>query len=81
MTNIQDHGSQREALSRNAVALSDTGRSMIPSGSDSFSSFPQRNRRMAAVSGAELNARLLILLGICITSAALVLSAVNILHG
>ena len=65
MANIQNHGSQREALSHKVIALPDM----------------RRNRRMAAVTGAELNARLLILLGICITSAALVLSAVNILHG
>lgn len=40
-----------------------------------------RSRRPAAVTGAELNARLLILLGICTTSATVVLSAVHILHG
>jgi hypothetical protein len=38
-------------------------------------------RRPAAVAGAELNARLLILLCICTTSATIVLSAVHILHG
>ena len=40
-----------------------------------------RSRRPVAVTGAELNARLLILLGICTTSATVVLSAVHILHG
>lgn len=40
-----------------------------------------RGMRQAAVTGAELNARLLILLGICTTSATIVLSAVHILHG
>ena len=40
-----------------------------------------RGIRQAAVTGAELNARLLILLGICTTSATIVLSAVRILHG
>lgn len=40
-----------------------------------------RDRRAAALSGAELNARLLILLGICTSSAAIVLTAAHILHG
>jgi hypothetical protein len=33
------------------------------------------------MTGAEMNARLLVLLGICTTSAAIVLSTVHILQG
>ena len=38
-------------------------------------------KRAAALSGEELNARLLILLGICTSSAAIILTAAHILHG
>jgi hypothetical protein len=37
--------------------------------------------RKQPVTGAELNARLLVLLGICTTSAAIALSAVHVLQG
>jgi hypothetical protein len=37
--------------------------------------------RVSAVSGAELNARLVVLLGICISSAAILVSAVHFLQG
>lgn len=39
-----------------------------------------RDKRPLAAMGAEINARLLILLGICTTSAAAALSAVHILQ-
>lgn len=39
------------------------------------------HRRAVALSGAELNGRLLLLLGICMSSAAILLSAVHILQG
>lgn len=42
---------------------------------------PRRDQGAAAISGAELNARLLLLLGICTTSAAIALSAVHVLQG
>jgi hypothetical protein len=42
---------------------------------------PRCNQGAAAISGAELNARLLLLLGICTTSAAIALSAVHVLQG
>jgi hypothetical protein len=49
------------------------------------SEFPQsrspRGKRATALSGAELNARLLILLGICTSSAAIILTATHILQG
>ena len=37
--------------------------------------------RVSAVSAAELNARLMVLLGICISSAAILVSAVHFLQG
>jgi hypothetical protein len=40
-----------------------------------------RRERAVALSGAELNVRLLILLGICTSSAAIVLTAAHILYG
>lgn len=40
-----------------------------------------QHRRAAAVSGAELNARLMVLLGICVSSAVGLVSAVHFLQG
>lgn len=42
---------------------------------------PRPNRQPPAITGAELNARLLILLAICTTGAVLAISAAQILHG
>lgn len=42
---------------------------------------PPRRRGAAALSGAEINARLLALLGICATGAAAAVSAVHFLQG
>ena len=42
---------------------------------------PRRGNRSMALTGAELSARLLILLGICTTGAAGLLLAVRFLHG
>ena len=42
---------------------------------------PAPQRRAAAMSAAELNARLTILLGICVTGAAVVVSAAHFLQG
>jgi hypothetical protein len=39
------------------------------------------HRQAAAISGAELNARLLVLFGICVSSAATLVSAVHFLQG
>jgi hypothetical protein len=41
----------------------------------------QRKGKSVAITGAELNARLLLLFGICMTSATSALLAVHILHG
>jgi hypothetical protein len=40
-----------------------------------------RRERAVALSGAEVNVRLLILLGICTSSAAIILTATHILQG
>jgi hypothetical protein len=42
---------------------------------------PAPHRPAAAVSGAELNARLMVLFGICVSSAAGLVSAVHFLQG
>lgn len=42
---------------------------------------PAPHRRAAAMSGAELNARLMVLLGICATGATAVVLAAHFLHG
>jgi hypothetical protein len=39
------------------------------------------HRQAAAMSGAELNARLMVLLGICVSCAAALVSAVHFLQG
>jgi hypothetical protein len=39
------------------------------------------HRRAAVMSGAEVNARLMVLLGICVTSAAVIVSAAHFLQG
>lgn len=42
---------------------------------------PAPRRPVAVVSGADLNARLMILLAICVSSAAAIVSAVHFLQG
>jgi hypothetical protein len=42
---------------------------------------PAAHRRAAVMSGGELNARLMVLFGICVTSAAAVVSAAQFLQG
>jgi hypothetical protein len=42
---------------------------------------PNHPASCAAVSGADLNARLMILLGICVSTAAVLVSAVHFLQG
>jgi hypothetical protein len=43
--------------------------------------FRQPRRRAQAIAVAELNRRLLLLLGLCLTGAAIVLSAAHVLQG
>jgi hypothetical protein len=42
---------------------------------------PRQGNRSVALTGAELNARLLILLGLCTTGATSLVLAVRLLHG
>ena len=72
----QDHG---HALADNVVMFPGASRRRLQHRSLPVRSAPQP--RVAAVSGAELNARLMILLGICVSSATAVVSAVHFLQG
>lgn len=71
--NFQDHG---HALPDNVVMFPGVRRSRLQS-----QSLPVRSTPTAAVSGAELNARLLVLLGICVSGATALVSAVHFLVG
>ncbi len=71
--NFQDHG---HALPDNVVMFPGVRRSRLQD-----QSLPVRSKPAAAVSGAELNARLLVLLFICVSSATALVSAVHFLVG
>lgn len=71
--NFQNHG---HALPDNVVMFPGVRRSRLQ-----HPSSPGRSKPAAAVSGAELNARLLVLLGICVSSVAALVSAVHFLVG
>ncbi|MBA4098021.1 MAG: hypothetical protein C0484_14815 [Rhodospirillum sp.] len=76
--NFQDHG---RTLPDNVVEFPGVRRTR--SQHQSLAHEPLRSaphRRAAAVSGAELNARLMVLLGICATGAAAVVSAAHLLQ-
>ena len=77
--NFQDHG---RTLPDNVVAF--PGVRCTRSQHRSLAhepAHPAPHRRAAAISGAELNTRLMVLLGICVTSATAVVSAAHFLHG
>ncbi|HEV8390322.1 MAG TPA: hypothetical protein VGQ35_10790 [Dongiaceae bacterium] len=73
----QDHGANFEALASNIIAFPGTHRGRPATTAEAG----RQGRQPAAIAGAELNARLLILFAICTTSAAVALSAVHILQG
>jgi hypothetical protein len=76
---FQDHG---RTLPDNVVAFPGVRRTCPQHQSLAHEPLRSAPRRRAAVmSGAELNARLTVLLGICVTSAALVVSAAHFLQG
>jgi hypothetical protein len=79
MTNVQTHGLNFERPD-NVVVFPRTCRARAAVLGAARPPL-HHNRRPIAVTGAELNARLLILLGICTTSAAIVLSVVHMLQG
>ena len=77
--NFQDHG---RTLPDNVVAFPGVHRSRPQH--QSLAHEPIRSaphRRAAVMSAAELNARLMVLLGICVTGAAAVVSAAHLLQG
>ena len=74
--NLQDHG---HTLPDNVVAFPGMRRTGPSFARESVQPAPQR--RAAAMPAAELNARLTILLGICVTGAAVVVSAAHFLQG
>ena len=74
--NLQNHG---HALPDNVVMFPGARRARPQHQSRAVRSAP--HRQAAVVSGAELNARLMVLLGICVTSAAALVSAVHFLQG
>ena len=71
--NFQDHG---HALPDNVVMFPGARRSRLQG-----QPLPVRAKPATAVSGAELNARLLVLLGICVSGATALVSAVHFLVG
>jgi hypothetical protein len=72
--NLQNHG---HALPDNVVMFPGARRPRPQDELPPVRSAPHR----PAVSGAELNARLVVLLGICVSSAAALVSAVHFLQG
>jgi len=78
---FQDQDVNFETLPNNVIAFPGVPRGRLAPATEANHPLLHRNRRPAAIAGSELNARLLILLGICTTSAALLLSAVHILQG
>ena len=74
--NFQTHG---HALPDNVVMFPGVRRSRLQHQSSPVRSAP--HRPAAAVSGAELNARLLVLLGICVSGGAALVSAAHFLVG
>ena len=75
--NFQHHG--LETSPDNVIAFPGTHR-VRTRAADIAHSLPSRRQRAAALSGAALNGRLLLLLGICVSSSAILLSAVHVLQ-
>lgn len=75
----QDHGFK--ALPANVVAFPCARRRAAATAPEIAHPSSRSSKRPVAVSAAEINARLLVLLGICTTKAAVVLSAVHLLQG
>jgi hypothetical protein len=76
--NFQDDGSN--TLSGNVIVFPGTHRDGRADAAEPARPSSPRERRAVALSGAELNGRLLLLLGICMSSAAILLSAVHVLR-
>jgi hypothetical protein len=78
MTNRQDHC---PALPGNVVAPPARRRERPFCSADAAVPLPLRGRRTSAVTGAELNARLMILFGICATGATIAVCAAHFVQG
>ena len=72
---LQNHG---HTLPDNVVMFPGARR---PRPQHSFPLHPAARKPAAAVSGADLNARLMILLGVCVSGAAMLVSVVHFLQG
>lgn len=79
--NFPDHGVNLDTPPNNVIAFPGARRGRLAPIAETSHPSPRRNTRPVAITGAELNARLLMLLGICMTGAAIALSAVRILQG
>lgn len=80
--NHQDHRAMTNSLPDNVIAFPGTHRIRSAEwAGDVRCAAPRPNIRAAAMTGAEFNARLLILLGICTASLLAVLSAIHVMHG
>jgi hypothetical protein len=79
--NFRHHGVNLDTPPDNVIAFPCVHRDRLAPTAGIHRSYTRRNKQPVAITGAELNARLLILLGICATSAALALSAAHILQG
>jgi len=86
---VQDHRTMTNSLPDNIIAFPGAHRTRphilpveLPRTRDGHGAARRPNARAAAaIAGAELNARLLMLLGICTTSLVVVLSAIHVWHG
>ena len=76
--NLQHHG--LNTLSENVIAFPGTHRDGRANAAGIARPSSPRHQRALALSGAALNGRLLLLLGICVSSAAILLSTVHILQ-
>ena len=84
MMACQDHSPELDRLPDNVVEFPRAYRgrpAASPLADETRRSSLHGRNRAAAISGAELNARLLILFGICTTSAAIAVSSVHVLLG
>jgi len=79
MTGSRETSADTRALPCNIIAFPDARRPRPAVAASARA--PRQGNRSMALTGAELNARLLILLGICTTGATGLLLAVRFLHG
>ena len=72
----QNRSAQFEMLADNVILFPGARRA-----DSAASAALRRDRQATDLAANDLNPRLLALLGICVTSAALVLSAIHVVHG